>query len=78
MRTGLMNKLFFAIFTIALCMNLNSCKKCTKCSVFDSAGNTIYEDRENCGNKADIEDAKASARDESALLGGSYVCVDSD
>ncbi|MEX1188625.1 MAG: hypothetical protein WED33_05160 [Bacteroidia bacterium] len=55
---------------------LNSCNKCTSCSVFDSAGNAIYEDRESCGNNSDIEKIQKRARDESSLLGGSYTCTD--
>jgi hypothetical protein len=73
-----MKKTILTLLAVAFIMSNSSCKKCTKCSVFDSAGNTIYEDRESCGNNSDIEDAKAEARDESALLGGTFICEDLD
>jgi hypothetical protein len=73
-----MKKIIYIFLALASVLNFSACKKCTKCSVFDSAGNTIYEDRESCGNKSDIEDAKTEARDESALLGGTFVCEDED
>jgi len=64
---------FIAIGSISFCY---SCKKCTTCNSYDSAGNVIISEVKTCGNSADIEKAKDKARNSGALLGGTFDCTD--
>lgn len=73
-----MKKPLIFLAAVYLIASVSACSKCTSCSVYDSAGNAIFENRESCGNSDDRERAEREARDESALLGGTYECVDQD
>lgn len=70
-----MRKLKF-LLAIGCFTLLYSCKKCTTCNSYDSAGNVIMSEVKTCGNAADIEKAKDRARDSGALLGGTFDCTD--
>lgn len=64
---------FILIGASTLCF---SCKKCTVCNSYDSAGNVILSEVKTCGNTSAIEKAKDSAKNAAALLGGTYDCKD--
>lgn len=66
------------IAVICFMASISACSKCTSCSVYDSSGNAIFENKESCGNSDDLDRAEREARDESALLGGTYECIDKD
>jgi hypothetical protein len=65
---------FILVAFFAVWVGLPSCKKCTVCTVKDSNGNIVVNAEESCGSNADIEAAKAKARDKAALLSGTYSC----
>jgi hypothetical protein len=63
-----------ALFILAAM--LGSCRKCIECTVYDSNENIVRDSVKTCGNKTALDKARDEARDESSLLGGTYLCTD--
>lgn len=57
---------------------LLSCKKCVSCTITDSNGNEITTALRTCGNKQQVEDARAEAKIRGENLGGSASCSEVD
>lgn len=55
-----------------------SCKKCVSCTIADSNGNEIATAERTCGNKQQIDDARAEAKIRGENLGGFASCSEVD
>lgn len=73
-----MKKLVLFYGSICILGALLSCKHCIACTITDSNGNEIVTAERTCGNKQQIDDARAEAIIRGENLGGSANCIEAD
>jgi hypothetical protein len=73
-----MKRIVLLFGCIWLLSALLSCKKCVSCTITDSNGNEIATALRTCGNKQQIDDARAEAKIRGENLGGSASCSEVD
>jgi len=69
-----MKSTYLSLIFLGISILFISCKQCTTCEVYDGSGNVISPKTKTCGNANDVEIAKDRARDQAALISGTYVC----
>ena len=73
-----MMRLFSTSLILAATLLQSACTRCVSCTITDSNGNEITSDERTCGNRQQLDDARAEANIRGKNVGGAAICIDAD
>ena len=72
-----MKKFTLSLFVAGLCLSalsFSSCKKCSTCTIEDSAGKVVLTHPEFCGKKSENDAYRDAAAAQALAIGGHASC----